>query len=126
MKRVNPRGIALGQGLFFVAAGLWPVADIRSFERVTGPKQDDWLVKTVGLLIAVTGGALLASAARSRKPPPELALAAAGQSIALGGVSLYYSLRGTISKVYLADAVTEAGIATLWALSARRLSQVAA
>ena len=40
---------------FYVASGLRPIVSMRTFEKVTGPKTDEWLVKTVGLLIAVSG-----------------------------------------------------------------------
>jgi len=47
------RALAIGQGLCYPLTGLWPLVSLRSFEKVTGPKADDWLVKTVGALIAV-------------------------------------------------------------------------
>ncbi len=56
------RATALGQGAFWLAAGVWPLLHYRSFEAVTGPKQDDWLVKTIGGLIAVVGATLLRGA----------------------------------------------------------------
>jgi hypothetical protein len=34
--------------------GLWPLVSIGTFQQVTGPKTDLWLVKTVGVLIAVS------------------------------------------------------------------------
>lgn len=39
------------QGIYYVASGLWPLLHMRSFEAVTGPKRDKWLVNTVGALI---------------------------------------------------------------------------
>ena len=52
------------QGIYYVATGLWPILNMRSFEMVTGPKRDKWLVKTVGALITAIGSTLLFSAAR--------------------------------------------------------------
>ncbi len=43
------------QGIYYVATGLWPILNMRSFEMVTGPKRDKWLVKTVGALITAIG-----------------------------------------------------------------------
>lgn len=40
------RRVAMSHGLFRVGSGLWPVIDLKSFERVTGPRTDGWLVKT--------------------------------------------------------------------------------
>jgi hypothetical protein len=39
--------LAIGQGAYFVATGVWPLVHIRWFEAVTGPKVDKWLVGTV-------------------------------------------------------------------------------
>ena len=41
--------LATGQGAYYVASGLWPIFHRRSFEAVTGPKKDWWLVVTVGV-----------------------------------------------------------------------------
>ena len=49
-------GLCVTQGIFYVATGVWPIVHLRSFEAVTGPKLEGWLVKTVGALIAVVGG----------------------------------------------------------------------
>ncbi|MEJ7604141.1 MAG: hypothetical protein WKG01_40120 [Kofleriaceae bacterium] len=51
---------AVIQGAFYVASGLWPILHYRSFEAVTGPKVDRWLVKTVAGLITAVGVSLLA------------------------------------------------------------------
>lgn len=50
--------LATGQGLYFLVTGIWPLVHIKSFQWVTGPKVDLWLVKTVGVLIAVMGAVL--------------------------------------------------------------------
>src|SRR5690606_20176976 len=43
------------QGWYYLASGVWPLVHYRSFIAVTGPKADDWLVRTFGALIAVVG-----------------------------------------------------------------------
>ncbi|MFH5804425.1 hypothetical protein ACG2DA_10255, partial [Alienimonas sp. DA493] len=58
------RRLLVGQGLYYVATGVWPLVHIRSFEFVTGPKTDDWLVQTVGALVLAIGGTLLYGARR--------------------------------------------------------------
>lgn len=100
----------LTQGLYYLATGLWPLASIRSFQRVTGPKTDLWLVKTVGALIAVEGGALTVAARRHRFTP-EMALLAIGSALGLAAVDVAYALRGRISPIYLLDAVAELALA---------------
>lgn len=57
------RYVCLTQGIYFMLAGVWPLVNIHSFEVITGPKVDVWLVKTVGLLVAVIGAVLLLSGA---------------------------------------------------------------
>lgn len=106
--------VALAQGAFYVASGLWPLVSMASFERVTGPKVDRWLVKTVGVLIAVIGAVLLFGGTR-RRVGREVPMLAAGSAAALAGVDIVYSARGRISPVYLLDAAVEAGLALVWA-----------
>jgi hypothetical protein len=107
------RKLALTQGLFYLATGIWPLLDVVSFQLVTGPKTDLWLVRTVGVLVAVVGGVLLLSY-RSRRVTDELIVLAMGCALGLAAIDLVYSLSGRISAVYLADAAAEIGLAGLW------------
>ena len=107
--------LALGQGAFYVATGVWPLLSIRTFEAVTGPKVDRWLVKTVGGLVTVIGGVLMAAGSR-RRVTPEIALLAAGSAVALASVDAIYVAKGRISPVYLLDAAVELPLAVAWAL----------
>ena len=62
-------GVALGQGLYFLVTAIWPLVHIASFMKVTGPKRDIWLVKTVATVIGAVGLALtLGGLRRSRQP----------------------------------------------------------
>ena len=58
--------VARIQGVYYTATGLWPLISMKTFERVTGPKRDDWLVKTVGLLITAVGVTLIHAGRRPR------------------------------------------------------------
>ena len=111
--------LATMQGLFYLLTGLWPLIDIASFQRVTGPKTDLWLVKTVGVLVTVIGVVLL-MAARRHRVSRELVLLAGGSALGLAAIDLIYSLSGRISPIYLADAAVEIGLALLWAVAWRR------
>jgi len=111
--------VALIQGVFYLATGLWPLMHIESFQIVTGPKADLWLVKTVGVLVTVVG-AVLVSASRRRRITDEIVILAVGSALGLAGIDLIYALSGRISAVYLADAVVEIGLAALWAIGRRR------
>ena len=105
--------VALTQGAFYLATGLWPIVHLPSFERVTGPKRDKWLVKTLGGLIAAVGGALVVGAFEKRRSRA-LSVLGAGSSFALAAADIYYVARGRTSPVYLADAAAEAALFTLW------------
>ena len=111
--------LALLQGTFYLLTGIWPLVSIRTFEWVTGPKVDRWLVKTVGVLVSVVGGVLLLAGAR-RRVTAETAVLAAGSALGLAGIDAVYSLRGRISKVYLLDAAAEVLLVLGWAVLGAR------
>jgi hypothetical protein len=112
------RAVAAAQAGIFVGSGLWPVISMRSFEAVTGPKRDKWLVKTVGLLIAAIGTTLAVSAKRGVHP--EAALIGAASAATLAVCDVVFVARRAISKVYLLDAALETSIVALWVLAWRR------
>ncbi len=108
------RRLAVAQGVMNVISGLWPIVHMKSFEAVTGRKRDKWLVRTTGALIAVIGVELL----RSARTKPARTLGAM-TAASLAAIDVIYATRGRISKVYLADAALELGIAGAWALTSR-------
>ena len=114
-----PTLLALIQGVFYVATGLWAVVDLDSFMAVTGPKTDHWLVKTVGILVTVIGAVLLFSWRRGRVPA-EVVLLAVGSALSLAAVDVIYVSDGTIAPIYLLDAVAEVALALAWIPAARR------
>jgi energy-converting hydrogenase Eha subunit E len=111
--------IALVQGVFYVATGVWALVDLDSFMAVTGPKVDHWLVKTVGVLVTVIGAVLL-FAARSQRVTPEIVLLAVGSALSLAAIDVVYVSAGRISPIYLVDAAAEVGLAAAWAVARRR------
>ncbi|MBM4441395.1 MAG: hypothetical protein FJ027_13335 [Candidatus Rokubacteria bacterium] len=117
--------LALGQGLYFFTTGVWPLFSMRTFEAVTGPKVDRWLVKTVGVLVGVIGAVLTMAGAR-RRVEPEIAVLAAGSAAGLAAVDTVYATKGRISKIYLLDAVVEVALIAAWALAASQVSRAGA
>ena len=94
------------QAAYFVATGIWPLLHRRSFEAVTGPKADYWLVQTVGVLVTVLG-ASIGRGLRRGDPAPETRLAAVAAALGLAGIDVLHVSRRRISVVYLADAALE-------------------
>src|SRR5438270_10614638 len=105
--------LAIGQGIYFAATGVWPLIDMRSFEAVTGPKVDKWLVRTVGVLVAAIGGTLISAGAR-RMVTAEIAGLAVGSAAGLAAIDIVYAAKGRISRIYLADAAAEAALIAAW------------
>ena len=97
------------QGIYYVLTGLWPVIHMSSFEAITGPKVDDWLVKMVGLLAAVIGGTLTLASQRAQRSLEILWLAVAS-AVAFTVIDVWYALAGRISPIYLGDAAVEIAI----------------
>ena len=48
-------GLLWFQGGYYLIMGAWPLVSLETFEMVTGPKTDHWLVQTVGALVAFGG-----------------------------------------------------------------------
>jgi hypothetical protein len=107
--------LAVIQGLYFIIAGLWPLLNIQSFVAIAGPKTDIWLVKTVGLLITITGVGLLSATLRNRLTMEVIfmAILTAG---GLAFVDIYYAWNDVISEIYLLDAAAEFFLILCWFL----------
>ena len=106
--------VAVMQGAFYVGTGVWPIVHLPSFEAVTGPKPEGWLVKTVGGLIGVAGAAMTVAGLR-RRVTPEIALLGAGCAAVLAAIDVVYVSKRRISPVYLLDAVAEGVLMAGWA-----------
>ena len=109
--------LARAQGLYYLLTGVWPLLSMRTFEAVTGPKVDRWLVKTVGVLVSVIGVTLLLAGRRERVTQ-EPAVLAGASAAGLAAIDTVYATRGRISKIYLLDALLEIGIVAAWLVTA--------
>ena len=114
---MDTRVVLAVMGVFYLGTGLWPLLHYRSFIAVTGPKVDVWLVKTVGLLVTCSGIVFLMPWLRGVDVPLEVVVLACMNAGMLAAMDVYYSLRGTIRKVYLADAAVELGFVAVLVLS---------
>lgn len=108
----SPTATANAQGAYYVASGLWPLLSLRTFEAVSGPKRDDWLVRTVGALACVIGAnLLLADRGHASREIRTLGATSAAAFLMVDAVGV---ASRTISPVYLADAVLEAVFLARW------------
>ena len=110
------------QACYYVATGVWPLLHRRSFEAVTGPKVDFWLVRTVGVTVAAIGVGLALSTGRGRLSE-ELRVTAVLAAAGLGAIDTVYVARRRISPVYLLDAVAEAVFAGVLAANGRSVAK---
>lgn len=108
--------VSIAQGLFYLLTGLWAIVSIRTFQMVTGPKRDLWLVKTVGAIVAVVGAVLILAGLRSQVTF-EIFVLAVGNCLALAAVDINYVSKGVIAKIYLWDAAAEIGLVLLWIIA---------
>ena len=105
--------IALLHALFFAIGGVWSVLHRRSFEAVSGPKIDYWLVRTVGGLLT-TVGIVLAGAALRDRITPEIRWLAIGTSGVLTAIDVIYTAQRRIRPVYLLDAAANLALIAGW------------
>lgn len=110
---MHPATVARLHGLFNVAGGLWPLVHLPSFEAVSGPKTDRWLVRTVAALMVVDGLTQLAAAPTDDALPTARRLGV-GTALTLAVVDVRYASTGRISRVYLLDAAVELGWVAAW------------
>jgi hypothetical protein len=108
--------VAAGQAGFYAVTGVWPILSMGSFEAVTGDKKDEWLVKTVGALIACVGGTLALAASR-RSVSREVTALAVSTALTLAAADLIYVAKRRIRPVYLLDAAAEIGIVAAWLIA---------
>ena len=111
--------IAFAQGFYYLVTGTWSIVHIDSFQKVTGPKTDLWLVKTVGTLLIAIGAGLILAAANGQFDPG-LVLIAIASAAALLAIDLIYVSKRIISPVYVLDATAELGLIAWWVLSLYR------
>jgi hypothetical protein len=87
-----------------------------SFEAVTGPKTDDWLVRMVALLTVAIAGAIWPRQHGTALDAPlrTLAVTAAASYLV---IDVFYAAVGVISPIYLLDAVLQIGLLAAHALT---------
>ena len=107
--------VALIQGIYFFVFGIWPIISMSTFLKITGPKTDLWLVKTVGLILAVIGVVLILAQVNA-EINTSIILLAIGSALSLVLVEFVYVAKRVISPIYLGDAVVELILIGWWVL----------
>jgi hypothetical protein len=107
--------ILLTQGIYYLVSGLWPIIHIGSFMKVTGPKTDLWLVKTIGAIITAIACVLIFAYANNELSDA-IKLLSILSAAAFAIVDFYYPLKGVISKVYMIDGVIQIFLIVAWLL----------
>lgn len=110
--------VSLLQGIYYFITGVWPIVSRRTFEMITGPKVDFWLVKTIGGLITVVSAVLIMAGLR-RKTSPETTVLALGSAASLAASDIIYASSGRIPKIYLLESIAEFGLIGLWLIALR-------
>ena len=105
------------QGFYFLLTGLWPLISVKTFQKVTGPKTDLWLVKTIAILVVVVGSVLVLAGFREAVSL-EIRILAIESALGLSAVEMYYVMTQRISAIYLLDTFVEVAFAVFWVLSA--------
>jgi hypothetical protein len=90
------------QGAYTFLTAIWPIVDIESFMEISGYKTDIWLVKTVSILLLATSISFLIDTLSNRLNVP-ITMLALVVAIGMAYVDFYYSLNGTIRKIYMLD-----------------------
>lgn len=107
---LTARRLAGVQAGYYVLTGAWSILHRRSFERVTGPKREYWLVRTVGALAIAIGAALGTAVAGERRR--EGAALAVGSGLAFIASDLQAARSS--SRVYLGDALVHLAFLRAW------------
>jgi hypothetical protein len=109
------------QAGYYLVTGTWPLVHMASFEAVTGPKTDHWLVQMVALLVVVIGVTMAWGVRRARQAvAAEVVLLALLSAAAFTVIDVVHGLSGRISSIYLADAAAEVALMVWIVVAARR------
>jgi len=111
--------VGLAHAVYFVPTSIWALVHMPSFEKVTGPKVDRWLVKTVAVLLLVIG-LVIGSAGMRRRVTPDIVALGIGSSAALATIDVVYVRKKRISPVYLLDALGNLLLIAGWIAALRR------
>jgi hypothetical protein len=111
--------ILIIQGIYTTITALLAIVDIDSFMKVTGPKNDIWLVKTVSVILLAVGLTFLVHAFQQKISLAAITLALS-TSLGLAIIDFHYVSEGVISRVYAADGIIQIIFFIIWIYIAAR------
>jgi hypothetical protein len=123
VERLQPWSmLALAQGIYYAAAGAWPLLHLRSFEKVTGPKLEEWLTKGVGACWLNVGIELIQAGLRGGHVRRDVRALAVRMAVTFAAFDFHYAgRRRRISPVYLINGFVQLAFVVLW--GAARLAE---
>ena len=109
-REIRRRWIIMGQGIYYVLLGVWPLVYFDSFADAVGIQLHPFQAQLFGAVLAVVGGALIESARRG--PPGSYpVLLAACVAAALALIDLVWLPRLRVISWFWVDLVAELAFA---------------
>ena len=112
------------QGIYTLITAVWPLLHIESFIKVTGPKTDIWLVKTVAVLLVAISVCFISNIFIKTNKLPVILLALTS-CIGLIFIDFYYTSNKVISWVYKLDGILQIIFMLGWIYILVPLSRIA-
>ncbi len=108
------RSLLIVQSIYTFITGVWPLIHIESFIAATGPKEDIWLVKTVGAMLIPVSFALIAFLWIKASRIPAILLGGL-TAVVFAVIDFHYALADVISNVYMLDGILQLFFIVRWA-----------
>jgi hypothetical protein len=115
-ENVTVKRVAIAQGVYYIAAAIWPVVSMSSFWRVFGPEYSWWLVLTMSFLIFCIGCSVLVCL-MIKNGLREVGLLGLSVAIMLIAADMWFVATGAISPLYLLDVVVQGLIIFGWMIT---------
>jgi hypothetical protein len=107
------------QTIYYFLTAAWGLIDTESFMRVTGPKTDVWLVKTVSVILLAVSFSFISYLFIKTNYWPAIILASSC-CLSLACIDFYYAGRNIISDIYLLDGIAEIALLIGWGVVIRK------
>ena len=100
---------------YLLIGGAWPLVHMPSFEAVTGPKDEHWLVRSVAGILIVISITLFAQLGKGRIEYAAITTAM-GASFVLAMVGIITAIAAVISPIYLVDGAVHFFFFACWCI----------